>query len=267
MKVTLQKLSFKFLLDTGSAASIIDKSAFDKLGIDTSLLQKVLTTLTSAEGSQMKIYGKIPLKFKLGNKVYTHDFIVADLYNMTGLLGMDFFEQYEVNMQISNLTMTIEGYKIKLFKQPYDSCANVKISKLMVIPPDSDYTVKAYIKGNVEKKLTILEPYKSLQKRGLLVARSVYDASSEVVQINTINLTDETIILYKDTLVGRLEPVKSISSLNDIHIDSNLETNKNDNIPEHLKVMIEKASLELKNEEKLKVSKFDTYISRYFFRA
>lgn len=165
---------------------------------------------------------------------------------------MDFFEQYEVNMQISNLTMTIEGYKFKLFKQPYDSCANVKISKLMVIPPDSEYTVEAYIKGNVEKQLTILEPYKSIQKRGLLVARSVYDASSEVVQINTINLTDETIILDKDTLVGRLEPVKSISTLNDIQMDSNLETNKNDNIPEHLKVMIEKASLALKNEEKLK---------------
>ncbi|CAC5391537.1 unnamed protein product [Mytilus coruscus] len=52
-----RRLSFKFLLDNGSDASIVDKSAFDKLGIDTSLLQTVLITLTSAEGSQMKIYG------------------------------------------------------------------------------------------------------------------------------------------------------------------------------------------------------------------
>ena len=39
----------------------------------------------------MNVYEEIPLKFNLGNKAYSYTFIVADLHNMCGLLGIDFF--------------------------------------------------------------------------------------------------------------------------------------------------------------------------------
>jgi hypothetical protein len=46
-------------VDTGSAGSavrLISKKSFDKLDIPSSALHSVTTTLTSAEGSEMKVY-------------------------------------------------------------------------------------------------------------------------------------------------------------------------------------------------------------------
>jgi hypothetical protein len=58
-KAKIQKLIFNTLVDTGSAGSavrLISKKSFDKLDIPSSALHSVTTTLTSAEGSEMKVY-------------------------------------------------------------------------------------------------------------------------------------------------------------------------------------------------------------------
>lgn len=73
-KAKIQKFIFNTLVDTGSAVSLISKKSFDKLDIPSSALHNVTTTLTSAEGSGMKVYGKIELKFSISNKFFYHKF-------------------------------------------------------------------------------------------------------------------------------------------------------------------------------------------------
>ena len=88
-KAKIQKLIFNTLVDTGSAVRLISKKSIDKLDIPSSALHSVTTTLTSAEGNEMKVYGKIGLKFSISNTVFEHIFLVADLHQMSGILGMD----------------------------------------------------------------------------------------------------------------------------------------------------------------------------------
>jgi hypothetical protein len=88
-KAKIQKLIFNTLVDTGSAVRLISKKSIDKLDIPSSALHSVTTTLTSAEGNEMKVYGKIGLKFSISNTVFEHIFLEADLHQMSGTLGMD----------------------------------------------------------------------------------------------------------------------------------------------------------------------------------
>lgn len=86
-----QKSTFKLLVDTGSVASLLSKIIFDKLGFAQCKLQRVKTTLTAADGSNIEIHGKIKIKFSMAGKIFEHEFIVADLHEMSGIMGMDFF--------------------------------------------------------------------------------------------------------------------------------------------------------------------------------
>ena len=172
-KAKIQKLIFNTLVDTGSAVNLISKKSFDKLDISSSALHKVTTTLTSAEGSGMKVYGKIELKFSISNKVFEHKFLVADLHQMSGILGMDFFEKFDVSLNVGKAHMLVSGYKIRLYKLSHQLCANVKLEDSVVIPPDSEIVIETYISGKVMEDISVLEPRRTLMKNGLMIARTI----------------------------------------------------------------------------------------------
>ena len=112
------------LIDTGSVASLISKSSFDKLGLSADILAKVSTTLTAVDGSEMTVYGQITLKFSLSNKVFEHEFIVADIHETSGILGMGFLEKFDASIIVS-----ISGHKIRLYKLGFTTCAHIKSSE------------------------------------------------------------------------------------------------------------------------------------------
>lgn len=65
-----EKVNFQFLVDTGSVASWLSKATFDRMGIALSKLQRVTTTLSAADGSNIEVVGKIKLKFSMASKIF-----------------------------------------------------------------------------------------------------------------------------------------------------------------------------------------------------
>ena len=123
------------LVDTGSAASLISKNVSDRIGVQESQMREFLTPLSAANGTPLKVYGSVELEFYLEEYVFLQRFIVADLLEVNGILGMDFLENNQVDIQISTQTLNISGNKIRLEKVSSSGCARIKLAKQTVPPP------------------------------------------------------------------------------------------------------------------------------------
>ena len=68
----------------------------------------------------------------------------------------------------------------------------VKFAKTIVVPPESELVVTAYVKGEViSDGESLFEPYKTLSTKGLLVSNSLVQPNN--VLLSLINVTKKPI--------------------------------------------------------------------------
>ena len=58
-------------------------------------------SLTTANGSKLQIAGKFLSNFEIDHLSFSFTFIVADIEERIGILGMDFFEEFNASLKIS----------------------------------------------------------------------------------------------------------------------------------------------------------------------
>ncbi|CAC5369122.1 unnamed protein product [Mytilus coruscus] len=137
------------------------------------MYEPISTTLVADCGENLKVYGKVKLPFKIDGVSFEHGFVVVELDNMSGILGIDLLNTSE---------------------------AQLNISKALLIMPDE-------------------------------------------------TCTDRDITLKKLKVVGNIQSVSKISE--------SLGCDKSDTeeLPEHLKCMLEKVSSKLSKEQKEKIKR------------
>ena len=57
--------------------------------------------LTSVDGTALDIKGKLDLQFGLGELMFQHEFLIVDI-DLPGILGLDFLEQYDITIKVSD---------------------------------------------------------------------------------------------------------------------------------------------------------------------
>ena len=126
------------------------------------------------------------------------------------------------------------------------------IVKRVVVPPDSKIIVSGYADGCTQRSAyNLVEPYAFMEKKGLLVARTLVDP--ENIQFSIVNVSDKHIRVDKNTTVASIQPVGIVESKSDsLHKDSS-------ELPEHLQLLFERSSKNLQEEQKLLL--FDLFIS------
>ncbi|XP_062610966.1 uncharacterized protein LOC134272813 [Saccostrea cucullata] len=198
--------------------------------------------LTAADGSNLRILGKVDLQFSLGGISFCHEFIVAEIDDLQGIFGMDFLEQNDASIQIGKGLLKIAGQQIQLDREQISVCTRVKLSKKIVVPPDSEIVVSGYAVGLKDKSVhNLVEPFKFLQQKGLLVARTL--VNPENILFSVVNITDRPVRVDKNATVASLQPVDIVeSSTESVDVSSEL--------PEHLQVLFEKSSVGLTEEQK-----------------
>jgi hypothetical protein len=79
----------RLLVDTGSPVSILSEPFFfSKVPIRNELPTKTKTTVHTADGTELKIKGKIKAKMKLGKFSLEQELIVAKIDDLAGILGI-----------------------------------------------------------------------------------------------------------------------------------------------------------------------------------
>lgn len=69
--------------------------------------------LTAADGSILKILGKADAQFSFDGICFCHEFTVAKIDDVKGLIGIDFLEPHDAMMRISKGLLHIAGTRIQ----------------------------------------------------------------------------------------------------------------------------------------------------------
>ena len=96
------------MVDTGSSTTLLSTSTVYQLFGNLREVQSTDTScnLTSVDGTPLDIKGKLNLQLNLGDLMFQHEFLVADI-DLPGILGLDFLEQYDIVIKLSSGTLQI----------------------------------------------------------------------------------------------------------------------------------------------------------------
>ncbi|MEW8092744.1 MAG: reverse transcriptase domain-containing protein [Candidatus Thiodiazotropha endolucinida] len=244
----------KLLLDTGSPYSILSLKCFEKLQAkhDIQLTSNVVQ-LTAADGSHLEISGKAQLEFKAEGLTFQQDFIIAKIQGIVGILGMDFLVSHDGDIRIKKQILKTSKGRLKLHKQASNACARIIIADSTTIPANTETLLHCKVdQPFIRKEQTCsVEPANYLTSKGCFVARTLVDPDCDDVVMSVVNLSDQTVKLNQNSVLGKLEDVESIYS-GQSHSSTNLSSSKE--LPKHLHILTENASPKLSADEKQKLS-------------
>ena len=95
----------------------------------------------TADGTFLKVKGSCTLQIQLDHLLFDLEFIVANIEKSLGILGINFIDQYEVDIKIKKVLKTNNG-KIKLHKQNFEGCCRIQLCDKVPFPPQSETFVK-----------------------------------------------------------------------------------------------------------------------------
>lgn len=261
---TINEIKCKLLIDTGSPVSLLSKEVFEKFKI--SQLEEIESTMTTANGNELKVKGKCHLPIKMEHFKYKQDMIVADLDGISGILGMDIFEKNNINIHIKSQSLEKDGNTIPLYKEFSSHCSRIQVLEKTSISPYTEKIVKGVTVEAFSSKVGVVEPMKWIQQKGLLVPKILVDKDN--IYLSVWNLNSKTVKLKTGSSLANLysvdkiiseefEPeVEQISNTQTEPLNTNRQINvisKGDDYPEHLKSMLNKVSpcLNVNDKQKL----------------
>ncbi|CAG2224863.1 Retrovirus-related Pol polyprotein from transposon 297 [Mytilus edulis] len=228
VKVGLNKGSF--LLDTGAVVSCVSKAKLDEFNIDELKVQDILTSLTTAGGQELKVHGQVTLEFFIQGIPFTHDFVIAELDDLEGILGIDFLEANEAQINISkSLLIMPDDSTIKLHKQQNKHCALIRLSDRLVLPANTESVFQIKVPKNIKEEDMLVEPNARLVRNGILISTALVNTTKRKVAISAINCRDRDVTLKRNKVVGSIQTVKTISDSVSVNNLDNLSE-----LPEHL---------------------------------
>ncbi|KAH3690206.1 hypothetical protein DPMN_194006 [Dreissena polymorpha] len=101
------------------------------------MLKRVNHTLTSANGGSLEILGKTKLDFEIDNELFSYEFLVAELDEISAILGEDFLEEFDVYVKFGKSVMQIGKHKIRLMRNENNKVARIRLSDSATIPAES----------------------------------------------------------------------------------------------------------------------------------
>ena len=90
----------KFLVDTGSSFCVLSENIFGRLNGENINLRPTDRRVRTADGNLLKLKGSCELQIQLDHIVFTQEFIVANIEESLGILGINSLDQYEADVKI-----------------------------------------------------------------------------------------------------------------------------------------------------------------------
>ncbi|CAC5365138.1 unnamed protein product [Mytilus coruscus] len=153
---------------------------FNNRGRGSSQLISLDSILTTANGNALSVKGKCILNIAIGPLLVKQEVIVADIKGSSGILGINFFEQNEIDIQVKSQCLSINGQSIPLFKENSSQCSRIQIARQVSIPANSEMIIEASKRDSFLDDIGIIEPLDWVKSKGLLVAKSLVDTENTI---------------------------------------------------------------------------------------
>ncbi|CAC5367719.1 unnamed protein product [Mytilus coruscus] len=252
VKAEINSTQCKLLVDTGSPVCVISSKLFNTMDVDKTELQKTDTALYTADGTKLVVKGQVNVQVKLGTEIFKQNVIVANIEELAGILGMDYLETQDVEIQIGKRVLKIKGKNVPLEKSKSSICARVKLSNDVTIPAHSEMLIESHIDGRTEGEMGLIEGTNFIKNKGLLLAKSLIDSKTPKQRLYMLNVNQRSVKLNKNTTIGIVNKVDMVSNIG-LDIKEPDESLKSHTVPEHLKPLFDSASENLTNPERNKL--------------
>ena len=248
------------LVDTGASVTILKKDFFEKLMPSSrDSLKSVNLNLVTATGEISSFMGKLNVDVSLGNYLFNHDILVADIQN-DGILGVDFLSSNKIDVLLSNSCLSIRKNKIPCFhfnKTLKPTICRIAVAEDIVIPPDTEIIVPGKLVDPVVNMDTALVSAVSsfVNKTGLLMANAIVKPENRVIPLRLMNSNNKVCKVLKDTVAANIENVKSVETQINKDPESvvinNITASDADELPPHLSDLYENSCKGLNEVEKV----------------
>ena len=184
---SIGSITGRFLVDTWSSICVISSKVFNLLNQENIVLTRTTKNVRMADGTLLKLKGICDLEIQLDHLLFSQQFVVADVDETMGILGIHFLDTYDAEVKIKKRLLKTKLGKIKVHGNISDICNRIQLCDNVTFPANSEIHVKSYSTQNSCVPLNILEQSKSYVDRGLLIARTLIDTSHNQMTIALLN--------------------------------------------------------------------------------
>ena len=209
----LGHISGRFLVDTGSSICVISDRVYSSLGNDKPLMP-TSRRVRMADGRFLKLKGLCTLEIQLDHLTFSQEFVVAEIEEPIGILGINFLDSYESDIKIKKKILKTKLGKIKLHRQGSDGCNRLQLCENVTLPAYSESFVPTYMSQTSCSTLNIMEPTKCYIDKGLLIARTLVDTSQPKMVISLLNCSNKSVKMRQNVTLGMVHPIDQLSVLN-----------------------------------------------------
>ena len=247
-----------FLVDTGSAVTVISYAVYDDLGLDQPL-ESSCHSILLADGSPLGVRGQAVLGVELGEAVIDHPVLVANI-EKDAILGMDFLTAQKCTLNLNKSVLRIGDSTLSMWNE-YSAdarCCRISVEKKVVVPGCSQMNIPSVVhrKGG-EARYNVIEGTRVFtSKHGLLVGKSLSDISYGRVQVRVCNPLPEPIEVWPGTTVAIAHPLETEvhSCESQVTLNTIIQNRPPEKVlPKHLQKMVEESSNSLDSEQKQKL--------------
>jgi hypothetical protein len=98
-----------------------------KPGIVTSEIRTTQTVATGVTGTRLKIMGTKVITFKVGKRMFTHEFLRAPLdAEYSGVLGVDVLRRMAASVDLRTSTLVLGRKQYQLSRQEVERCQLIR---------------------------------------------------------------------------------------------------------------------------------------------
>lgn len=205
----------KGLVDTGAACSILSMKIYKKIQdvsdrktLATKERTKRHPEFYSANSTPITVVKDFEADVKVGGIVLPVTLSVVDKLGYDLILGMDYFEQTEANVDLKNNVLTLFNGLTAVPMTPTGSLLKVIVNEDVKVPPLSEAAFPVHAKGRLSAGHYMIEGNLQSPCKALAVARALVNATSPNFPCRVLNPTSEEIFLRKGTAVATLCPVE-----------------------------------------------------------
>ncbi|KAJ8944082.1 hypothetical protein NQ318_005992 [Aromia moschata] len=199
-----------FVIDTGATRTILRPDILPKSSKELSRHVK----LETATGELIPVHGELNVKIQLGSKIMYHRVLTADIRDDC-ILGLDILSKHGFVVDVKNKTIQIQNEEIVMAPklQDYNKSRRIIVEEDIQIPQGSENIIIAKLDGN-GLSTGIVEA--SERNDGLLVASSLVQMNNQI-PVRIANISDKKIILKKNEVLGRCEPVERVVKCEEVN--------------------------------------------------
>jgi hypothetical protein len=255
----VQGVGCELLVDTGCSTTIVSKRVYDLISdSERPCVEVCWLSIQLADGSRKPVFGKTNLAIQIDGVCVRQDVLIAEIMDSV-LLGLDFFRDQHVTLDMGRGLMMLKGREIALVDKmaTMSSVSRVRIAQTTMVPAQSRTIIPGITEDSLAVGNWVTEALSDRCPGGqpVLVARGLFSGGTKYVPVEVLNVSDEDVVLRKDTHVAKVELVDAIDTATIpvdpvvLTVDVSHETPQVE-LPEELQSLVDRVQVEMTDEER-----------------